>query len=222
MKSIYLSLVMLCTAVAGYSQFQKNDVLLNGSLNFNTNNTKPNSGNTNFSTRGTGAGISLNASRFVSDKAFNSIGVFYGYSSNKQNTPGNEAINANHNAGLSFGHTRLSTLAQRFYLTFPFTLNAGRSFGNTKNNGVKANETNSLDVSLNASIGLLYQTKKNLVFTCTLPALASVYYNNGNTKNYSAAGVLTNTAKTNGFGFGGNLGSSTLTNISVGIGYLIR
>lgn len=214
-------MLMLACTVVGYSQFQKGNVLMNGAVNFNTGKSKPNSNNTAISSQNTGFGINLNASRFVSDKAFNSFGVYYNVGSSKQNN-GTSLMKTNNNGyGVTFGHTRLASLADRFYLTFPFTVNAGMYTENTKSNDIKTRDEQDFNVSLNASIGLMYQTKKRLVFTCTLPALASIDYNTGRTRTYTN-GNLANTSKNNNFGIGGSLGNSSLSSISIGVGYLIR
>lgn len=204
------------------AQFQKNDVILGGSVSFGTNKTSPTNGSSG-EVKNTNTGFNIAASRFVSGNAFNTLGLVFSTQHSKQdNGFGSISVNSGSTGGLSFGHTRLSPLSNRFYLSFPlnFLVSSGRNKSEVNGNKIRSDVNTSLSVS--GGIGLIYQTKKRLLLTCTLPGFINIGFNHRNIKDFGTAGQVTSTAKNTGFSLSGGLTSSSLNNLSIGIGFLIR
>lgn len=209
-------LPLLLVSFLGYAQFQRNNVLLTGFVDMSTNKTNnltPVSSNSNF-----GTGFSVSASKFMSERRFNSLSFSFSHNVTKQNPTSNiENKQIRNGFGIGFGHTILTPLAQRVYLSFPFSIGAGFSRFESKNNNQTANKANGFNVGASATIGVVYLTKKKWVFSANMGSLAGIRFDHGKTS--SSTG---NETKSNAFNiFGGALGTA-FNNMSIGIGYLIK
>ncbi|MEN9299544.1 MAG: hypothetical protein RLZZ429_1857 [Bacteroidota bacterium] len=209
-------LPLLLVSFLGYTQFQRNNVLLTGFVDMSTsktNNMTPVSSNSNF-----GTGFSVSASKFISERRFNSLTLSFSHNVTKQNPTTNiENSQIRNGLGIGLGHTILTPLAQRVYLSFPFSIGAGISSFESKNNNQTANKANGFTVGATATIGVVYLTKKKWVFSANMGSLAGVRFDHGKTS--SSTG---NETKSNSFNiFGGALGTA-FNNMSIGIGYLIK
>lgn len=217
-----LMIVLLFFCASSKAQFQKNDVILGGSVSFGTNKTSPTNG-TSGEIKNTNTGFNISASRFVSGNAFNTLGLLFSTQHNRQdNGFGSISVNSGTTGGLSFGHTRLSPLATRLYLSFPFTFQVASGRNKNEVNGSKIRSDVNTSLSVSGGIGLVYQTKKRLLLTCTLPGFINMGFNQRNIKDFGTGGQVTSTSKNSGFFLSGGLTSSSLNNLSVGIGLLIR
>ena len=213
-KLILLPLLLI--SCLGFAQFQKNDRLLTGFVDLSTNKTSSvvtASSNSNF-----GTGLSISASKFISDRKFNSLIVSFNHSVTKQNPASNiENKQIRNSIGVGFGHTILTPLAQRVYLSFPFTFTTVFSRFESQNNNQIANKANNYSIGASATIGIVYLTKKRWVFSTNMGSLAGIRFDHGKTS--SSTG---NETKSNSFNvFGGALGTA-FNNMSIGIGYLIK
>ncbi len=212
----FILLPLLLISFISYSQFQKNDRLINGFVDLSTNKTSSvtsAASNSNF-----GTGFSVSASKFRSDRKFNSLILSFNHSVTKQNPAVNIENKQIRNAiGAGFGHTILSPIGQRVYLSFPFTFTTVFSRFESKNNNQTANKANNYSIGASATIGIVYLTKKKWVFSANMGSLAGIRFDHGKTS--SSAG---NETKSNSFNvFGGTLGNA-VNNMSIGIGYLIK
>lgn len=215
--------IILFSATMVTAQFQKNNILLNGYVSFGSNKTSPVNSASSGEGKNLNAGLGLTASKFISGNAYYSLGLTLSTSSSKlDNGFGSVNENSGNTTGISFGYTLLSQLANRFYMSFPFSLTLNMAQNKSEQNGNKINSANTTGTSLNGGIGLLYLTKKRLVLSCTLPAFVSVGFNQTRYKSYGPAGQVSTTAKTNGIFATGGLTGSSLNNLSVGIGYLFN
>lgn len=209
-------LPLLFVSFIGYAQFQRNNVLLTGFVDLSsnkTNNLSPVSSNSNF-----GTGFSISASKFISDRRLNSLTLSFNHNVTTQNPASNiENKQIRNGVGIGFGHTILTPLAQRVYLSFPFSLGTSFSRFESKNNNQSMNKSNTFTIGASATIGIVYLTKKKWVFSANMGSLAGVRFDHG--KTYSGT---TNQTKSNSFNiYGGALGSA-FNNMSIGIGYLIK
>jgi len=214
-KLILLPLLLI--SLIGYGQFQRNNVLLTGFVDLSsnkTNNLSPISSNSTF-----GTGFSVSASKFKSERRLNSLTLSFSHNVSKQNPASNiENKQIRNGIGVSFGHTILTPLAQRVYLSFPFSLGTSFSRFESKNNNQLANKSNGFTVGASATIGIVYLTKKRWVFSATMGSLAGIRFDQGKITSSSA----NNESKTSSLNiFGGALGSA-FNNMSIGIGYLIK
>lgn len=209
-------LPLLLVSLIGYTQFQKNDRLLTGYIDLSTN--KTNSVTSAASNSNFGTGFSISASKFISDRKFNSLLLIFNHSVTKQNPASNiENKQIRNSVGAGFGHTILTPLAQRVYLSFPFTFTTVFSRFESKNNNQVANKANNYTIGASATIGIIYLTKKKWVFSANMGSLAGIRFDHGKTS--SSAG---NETKSNAFNiYGGALGTA-FNNMSIGIGYLIK
>jgi hypothetical protein len=215
MRKLILLPLLLITCI-GYAQFKKNDRLLTGYVDLSTNKTSSvtsASSNSNF-----GTGFSISASKFISDRKFNSLILSFNHSVTKQNPASNiENKQVRNSVGAGFGHTILTPLAQRVYLSFPFTLATVFSRFESKNNNQVANKANNYTIGASATIGIVYLTKNKWVFSANMGSLAGIRFDHGKTS--SSGG---NETKSNAFNiYGGALGTA-FNNMSIGIGYLIK
>ncbi|MBL0883853.1 MAG: hypothetical protein IBJ16_11000 [Chitinophagaceae bacterium] len=209
-------LPLLLISCIGYAQFQRNDKLLTGYIDLSTNKTSSvtsAASNSNF-----GTGFSISASKFISDRKFNSLTLTFNHNTTKQNPASNiENKQIRNSVGLGFGHTILTPLAQRVYLSFPFTFGTVFSRFDSKNNNQTTNKANNFSVGASVTIGIVYLTKKKWVFSANMGSLAGIRFDHGKTS--SSAG---NETKSNAFNvYGGALGTA-FNNMSIGIGYLIK
>lgn len=209
-------LPLLLVSLIGYAQFQKNDRLITGFIDLSTNKTSSVSSaasNSNF-----GTGFSISASKFRSDRKFNSLTLTFNHNVTKQNPTSTIENKQVRNAiGVGFGHTILTPLAQRVYLSFPFSFGTTISRFESKINNQVANKANNFNIGASATIGIVYLTKKKWVFSANMGSLAGIRFDHGKTS--SSAG---NETKSNSFNvFGGALGTA-FNNMSIGVGYLIK
>ncbi len=209
-------LPLLLVSFFGYTQFQKNDRLLTGYVDLSTNKTSSVSSaasNSNF-----GTGFSVSASKFITDRKFNSLTLTFNHNITKQNPTSTIENKQVRNAiGVGFAHTILTPLAQRVYLSFPFSLGTTISRFESKTNNQVANKANNFSIGASATIGIVYLTKKKWVFSANMGSLAGIRFDHGKTS--SSAG---NETKSNSFNvFGGALGTA-FNNMSIGVGYLIK
>ena len=220
MKKILLWIMGTVVTSASFAQFQKNDRLLSGQVFFNNGEEKNVITNTKIS--GFSTGISLSASKFSSPTRFNSIQLSYSTTTNKQESGSNSNKFSNNQFGLALGHTILSPLASRLYLSIPFT--GGFSFGKgkTRNNNVVSASSNSFSVGMTANLGLMYQTQKRWIFMANIISLGQITYNNSRTKAYNNSGQVVSDSKNNSVNFAGGFNGTPFNNLSIGVGYLIR
>lgn len=217
-------LLIFCSLVSStcFAQFQKNDRLLSGQIHFNNGTNKNISNNaqaTNWST-----GINISSSRFYSGTRYNSINFSYTYSGNKQDN-GVGGVNrfSGNQAGFSFGHTILSPLASKLYLSIPFT--AGFSIGNARNkdNNVLVASSTTRAVGLSANMGLVYQTSKRWVFMANIISLGGLSYNHSRLKSYNnVSGQVVSEFRNNSLSFTGGFTGTPFNNLAIGAGYLVR
>lgn len=220
MKKILLWIMGTVVTSASFAQFQKNDRLLSGQVFFNNGEEKNVITNTKIS--GFSTGISLSASKFSSPTRFNSIQLSYSTTTNKQVNGINSNKFSINQVGLALGHTILSPLASRFYLSIPFTGGFNIGKGKTMNNDVLSSSGNSFSVAMSANLGLLYQTQKRWVFMANIISLGQITYNNSRTKAYNNSGQLVTDSKSNSVNFTGGFNGTPFNNLSIGVGYLIR
>nr|WP_294993052.1 hypothetical protein [uncultured Sediminibacterium sp.] len=220
MKKTLLWILGTVITSASFAQFQKNDRLLSGQVFFNNGAEKNSISNTKVT--GFSTGINLSASKFSSPTRFNSIQLSYSNTTNKQESGSNINKFSYNQIGLALGHTMLSQLANRFYLSFPFTGGFSVGNGKTRNNNVLSSSSNSFSVAISANMGLLYQTQKRWVFMANIISLGQISYNNARTKAYNNAGLVVSDVKNNSINFTGGFNGTPFNNLSIGVGYLIR
>jgi hypothetical protein len=208
---------LLLISFIGYAQFQRNNVLLTGFVDLSSNKTNNLSPVSSNSTLGTG--FSVSASKFLSERRLNNLTLSFNHNTSKQNPASNiENKQIRNGIGVSFGHTILTPLAQRVYLSFPFSLGTSISRFESKNNNQLANKSNTFTVGASATIGIVYLTKKKWVFSATMGSLAGIRFDHLKITSSST----NNESKANSFNiYGGALGSA-LNNMGIGIGYLIK
>jgi hypothetical protein len=207
---------LLLISFIGYAQFQRNNVLLTGFVDMSTNKTNnlsPASSNSAF-----GTGLSISASKFISDRKLNSLTLSFNHNVSKQNpTSTVENKQIRNGIGIAFGHTILTPLAQRVYLSFPFSFGTSFSRFELKSNNQLVNKASNFTAGVSATIGIVYLTKKKWVFSANMGSLAGIRFDHG--KTYS--GTI-NETRSNSFNiYGGALGTA-FNNMSIGIGYLIK
>lgn len=215
MRKLILLPLLLISCI-GFTQFQKSDRLLTGFVDLSTsktNNITSVASNSNF-----GTGFSVSASKFITDRKFNSLILSLNHSVTKQNPTSNiENKQVRNSIGVGFGHTILTPLAPRVYLSFPFTFTTVFARFESKNNNQIANKANNYSIGASATIGIVYLTKKRWVFSTNMGSLAGIRFDHGKTS--SSGG---NETKSNAFNiYGGALGNA-FNNMSIGIGYLIK
>lgn len=211
-----LLLSMLFMSVVSHAQFKTNDRLLSGLFNITTN--KADNPPTGVSSSNTFlSGLNISVSKFKSDRRFNSVFLSLNHNVSKQFPfPATENKQTTNVIGAGFTHTRLTPLGERVYLSFPFTIGASLSRSTFKINDQTANKGNGFNAGASFTIGVMYLTKKNWVFSANLGSLAGIRFDNSKTKFTSSE------SRYNSFNiYGGTLGSA-FNNMSIGIGYLLR
>lgn len=227
MRKIHLLIVVLISFTAtSYGQFQKGNRIGTGTIRFN--NTKADDPLVSVPNRyrNVDLGLGFSIGKFISDRAFNSVGVEYAFRKYKLlNNAGYVSQESDVQAyALSFGRTTLFPLASHFFLTVPVV--AGLTYQRESFYSSPSSTrtvTNNYILGLNGSLGLMYQTNKKWILSCTLPALAYVNFRHGKSKFLDIGnGRIMGEGSSNSVGIGANVGTSTLNGISVSVGYQLR
>lgn len=227
MRKIYLFvIVLLSLGTTSYGQFQKGNLIGTGTIRFNNTKTDDAVASTPDRYRNVDLGFGFSIGKFISEREFNSIGLGYAFRKYKfLNNAGYVSQESDVQAyALSFGRTTLFPLASRFFLTVPViaALTYQReSFYSSP--ATTRTITNNYIVGLNGSLGLMYQTKKKWILSCTLPALAYVNFRHAKSKQLDIGnGRKVADGFSNSVGIGANVGTSTLSGISVSVSYQLR
>lgn len=224
MKNAWFFTLLFFSVAVCDAQFQTGTKVISGQLGFsasNNNNLSPTPGTEQRSTQ---FSTSFSLGRFKSPTVLNAFGIYYGYNHNHNNigSPPDEQLYNSHNIGAFISSTKFKLLARKFYLSFTGTGGAGYVFSKTSYVANTANYSkgDGYNLYVSGDMGLLYQLNERFLLNATLTNLISLSYRYGTNSNYSG----TNVSKTNNtsFNFNSGLNGFSLSNIGVGIRYILK
>ena len=222
MKSNLLLTLCLLTTLFARAQFTQGQKMIGGqvSVNFYYNDLTSSPGSEQ---RFGSVFTSFSLSRFSSPTHFNGFGINYGYTYNHSNIgiSSTEYIDRNNSIGIFVSGTKLKSLAGRFYLGFTGTSGLSYGFGRTTyaSNG-DFRRVNNYNLYVSGGLGLFYQLDQRFLLSANLINLLNLAYNYSHFSPNNSSNVYETNATS--FTLSSGLNGFSLTNIAVGVRYMLK
>ena len=218
-KSTILILLIVLTSVAN-AQFTKGQKVLGGNIGFAVGKSESSD---NFTSSQNSFTINPSFAKFTKSNQLCGIGMGYGYSRQKSESP-NNAQNSyiiNQTIGVNVFSQRLYSMAKKLYFTLNTPASIYYMFGkNIVKSSNSINESMGKGYSINLSLapGVSYQLNNRWLFDAYLSNLVNV----GFSHNQSKSSTSNYKTKSNNFGISSSLSNTNLGNIGLGFRYLLR
>ena len=218
-KSTILVLLIVINFMAS-AQFQKGQKVLGGNIGFTVG--KSENGD-NYTSRQNSFTINPSFAKFTKPNQLCGIGVGYGYSRQKFESPvTSQNTNViNQTIGVNVFSQRLYNMAKNLYFTLNTPASVYYMFGNNKiesSNSVNEIKNTGYSINLSLAPGLSYQLNNRWLFDAYLSNLVNI----GFSHNQSKSSPSNNKTKSNNFGISSSLSNTNLGNIGLGFRYLLR
>lgn len=223
MKKLVLFVCLSLTILISHAQFNPGQKVIGGQvlLNLNSASTStPAGSSTVVSQRGTSIGLNLSLSKFKTPTVLNGMGIFYGYTHNRNDISSSvEQKNTNNSIGAFVNKTKLKPLAKNFYLSFTGAITGVYQFGDTKTVQLgNSSKRNAYAAIASGSMGVLYQVSQRFLVSGELSNLLSLGYNHSTE---TLSGTTSSKSTSDAFNFSTGLNGFSLNNLSFGVRYLL-
>ena len=219
-KKSTILVVLIVTFFTANAQFNIGQKVLGGNIGFAVG--KSESGD-NYTSRQNSFTINPSFAKFKKPNQLCGIGVGYGYSRQKTESPNSvqNTNSINQSVVINVFSQRFYSIAKNLYFTLNTPASVYYMFGNnTVESSNSVNEIKNTGYSINLSLapGLSYQLNNRWLFDAYLSNLVNI----GFSHNQSKSSTSNNKTKSNNFGISSSLSNTNLGNIGLGFRYLIK
>jgi len=228
MRKLYaLAIVMVCISSVSNAQISKGSTFLGGSVNFSSNSRKDDD-LSSIENKTTNWGVTPQLGKAVATNKI--VGVFLHYSTSKnqyysQNSPGSSPIlpTKSNSEGTDYGggffYRQYHPFSSRFYVFGQAGL--GTTFGKQQSiqNDILTNEQKWTDFGLALTPGFSFAATRKLHLEASLGSLLSLNYNTSTIKEFTPAGDVSKTSKSQSFS--ANANTNGFSGISIGLRWIL-